>query len=115
MKTIKKTIQKTMKNKEGFTLMEMVLVLFIISVLMLMIIPNVANTKKSVETKGTDALAVVVQTQANMYELDTGSEAASFDELKTGGYLSDKQATEATAKLTITAGEVAPIVPAATP
>ncbi|MFZ2453208.1 MAG: prepilin-type N-terminal cleavage/methylation domain-containing protein, partial [Trichococcus flocculiformis] len=53
------TIKKTLKNKNGFTLMEMVLVLFIISVLMLMIIPNVANTKKSVETKGTDALAVV--------------------------------------------------------
>ncbi len=103
------TIKKTLKNKEAFTLMEMVLVLFIISVLMLMIIPNVANTKKSVETKGTDALAVVVQTQADMYELDTGTEAASFTELSTGGYLSDKQATEATAKLTITAGEVAPI------
>ena len=40
-----KTIKKTLKNKQGFTLMEMVLVLFIISVLMLMIIPNVANTK----------------------------------------------------------------------
>ncbi len=73
-----KSIKKTLKNKEAFTLMEMVLVLFIISVLMLMIIPNVANTKNSVETKGTDALAVVVQTQADMYELDTGTEAASF-------------------------------------
>lgn len=110
-----KTIKKTLKNKEAFTLMEMVLVLFIISVLMLMIIPNVANTKKSVETKGADALAVVVQTQANMYELDTGTEAASFTELNAGGYLSKKQMNEATAKLTITAGEVAPITPAETP
>ena len=109
------TIKKTLKNKQGFTLMEMVLVLFIISVLMLMIIPNVANTKKSVETKGTDALAVVVQTQANMYELDTGTEAASFTVLNTAGYLSDKQVTEATAKLTITAGEVEPIEVVVTP
>jgi competence protein ComGC len=110
-----KTIKKTIKNKEGFTLMEMVLVLFIISVLMLMIIPNVANTKASVETKGTDALAVVVQTQADMYELDTGTEAASFSVLKTDGYLSDKQTAEATAKLTITDGQVAPITTAETP
>ncbi|WP_320165107.1 competence type IV pilus major pilin ComGC [uncultured Trichococcus sp.] len=110
-----KSIKKTLKNKEAFTLMEMVLVLFIISVLMLMIIPNVANTKKSVETKGTDALAVVVQTQANMYELDTGTEAASFTVLNTEGYISAKQLTEADAKLTITAGEVAPIVPVETP
>ncbi|WP_319471458.1 competence type IV pilus major pilin ComGC [uncultured Trichococcus sp.] len=110
-----KSIEKTLKNKEAFTLMEMVLVLFIISVLMLMIIPNVANTKKSVETKGADALAVVVQTQANMYELDTGSEAESFSVLNTEGYLSKKQMVEADAKLTITAGEVAPIVPAETP
>lgn len=101
-----KTIKKTLKNKHGFTLMEMVLVLFIISVLMLMIIPNVANTKASVETKGTDALAVVVQTQADMYELDTGTEAASFTVLEEGGYLSAKQLTQAIAKLTITGGNV---------
>ncbi|WP_107995136.1 competence type IV pilus major pilin ComGC [Trichococcus paludicola] len=110
-----KSIKKTLKNKEAFTLMEMVLVLFIISVLMLMIIPNVANTKKSVETKGTDALAVVVQTQANMYELDTGTEAASFTELNSKGYISAKQMNEASAKLTITAGEVVPIVTEDTP
>jgi competence protein ComGC len=110
-----KSIKKTLKNKQGFTLMEMVLVLFIISVLMLMIIPNVANTKKSVETKGTDALAVVVQTQANMYELDTGTEAASFTELNSKGYISTKQMNEASAKLTITAGEVAPIETEDTP
>ena len=110
-----KSIKKKLKNKQGFTLMEMVLVLFIISVLMLMIIPNVANTKKSVETKGADALAVVVQTQANMYELDTGTEATSFTELNAGGYLSMKQKTEAEAKLTITDGEVAPIGIAETP
>lgn len=101
-----KSIKKTLKNKEAFTLMEMVLVLFIISVLMLMIIPNVANTKTSVETKGTDALAVVVQTQADMYELDTGTEAASFTVLGAGGYLNDNQVTQATAKLTIADGNV---------
>ena len=101
-----KSIKKTLKNKEAFTLMEMVLVLFIISVLMLMIIPNVANTKKSVETKGTDALAVGVQTQADMYELDTGTESANFAELKAGGYLSDNQVTQATAKLAIAGGNV---------
>ncbi|CZQ80074.1 competence type IV pilus major pilin ComGC [Trichococcus collinsii] len=104
-----KSIKKTLKNKQAFTLMEMVLVLFIISVLMLMIIPNVANTKSSVETKGTDALAVVVQTQADMYELDTGTEAANFTELKAGGYLSDNQVAQATTKLTITDGNVSKI------
>ncbi|CZQ97800.1 competence type IV pilus major pilin ComGC [Trichococcus ilyis] len=109
------TIKKTLKNKEAFTLMEMVLVLFIISVLMLMIIPNVANTKESVEAKGTDALAVVVQTQADMYELDTGTEAASFTVLSDEGYISAKQLAEANAKLTISAGEVGTITPATTP
>ena len=104
-----KTFKKTMKNKEAFTLMEMVLVLFIISVLMLMIIPNVAKTKTSVEKKGTDALAVVVQTQADMYELDTGTEAASFTVLEDDGYLSANQLTQATAKLTITSGNVSKI------
>ena len=73
---------------------------------MRMIVPEVANTETSGETKGTDALAVVVQTQADMYELDTGTEAANFAELKAGGYLSDNQVTQATAKLSIAGGNV---------
>lgn len=104
-----KPIKRTLNNKEAFTLMEMVIVLFIISVLMLMIIPNVADTKTNVENKGTDALVVVVQTQADMYELDTGTEAASFSVLGAGGYLNDNQVTQATAKLTIAGGNVSKI------
>ena len=72
---------KKINNKKGFTLIEMVLVLFIISVLMLLIIPNLSGKKNAIEAQGNEALQTVVQAQADMYELDTGVEASNFEEL----------------------------------
>ena len=42
-----KTIKKTLKNKQGFTLMEMVLVLFIISVLMLVAFRSLRDVERA--------------------------------------------------------------------
>ncbi|CZQ87521.1 bacterial general secretion pathway protein g-type pilin [Trichococcus palustris] len=97
---------KKINNKRGFTLIEMVLVLFIISVLMLLIIPNLSGKKNAIEAQGNAALQTVVQAQADMYELDKGVEAGTFAELQADKYINQKQFTEATAKLVITAGEV---------
>ena len=38
-------------NQKGFTLIEMVMVLFIISVLMLLIVPNVVKQKNQIDTQ----------------------------------------------------------------
>lgn len=97
---------KKINNKRGFTLIEMVLVLFIISVLMLLIIPNLSGKKNAIEAQGNEALQTVVQAQADMYELDTGVEASNFEELASDNYINEKQLSEANAKLVITAGEV---------
>ncbi len=97
---------KKINNEKGFTLIEMVLVLFIISVLMLLIIPNLSGKKNAIEAQGNEALQTVVQAQADMYELDTGVEASNFEELASDNYINEKQLSEANAKLVITAGEV---------
>ena len=94
-------------NQQGFTLIEMVMVLFIISILMLLIVPNVVKQKDSIDEQGTEALVTVIQTQVEPYELDGAKGAASLVSLQEQGYLSAKQVKQASAKsITITNGVV---------
>lgn len=93
-------------NTKGFTLIEMVLVLFVISILMLLIIPNVVNQKEKVDAQGTKALVTVVQTQVELYEMEFGTKATTFDMLKTKNYLSETQVKQANDKLTLSNGKV---------
>lgn len=102
-----KNLMKKLKNKKGFTLIEMVLVLFIISVLMLIIIPNLSGKQASIKTQGNEALQTVVQAQADMYELDTGGKAATIVVLESGGYLTKNQSEKASALFVINgAGQI---------
>ncbi|SEL15984.1 competence protein ComGC [Carnobacterium iners] len=93
-------------NTKGFTLIEMVLVLFVISILMLLIIPNVVTQKEKVDTKGTEALVTVVQTQVELYEMELGTKATSFEMLQSKDYLNVTQVKQANTKLQMINGIV---------
>ena len=93
-------------NAKGFTLIEMVLVLFVISILMLLIIPNVVTQKQKVDTQGTKALVTVVQTQVELYEMEFGTNTATFEKLKTEDYLSEAQLKQANLKLELSGSKV---------
>ena len=93
-------------NAKGFTLIEMVLVLFVISILMLLIIPNVVTQKQKVDTQGTKALVTVVQTQVELYEMEFGANTATFEKLKTEDYLSEAQLKQANLKLELSGSKV---------
>lgn len=93
-------------NSKGFTLIEMVLVLFVISILMLLIVPNIVTQKQKVDVKGTEALVTVVQTQVELYEMEYGVKATTFDMLKEKEYLNAAQKEEAEKKLQIANGVV---------
>ena len=59
------------KNKEaGFTLIEMLIVLFIISVLVVITVPNVTKHFASVDEKGCEAFVKMVQGQVEAYKID---------------------------------------------
>lgn len=45
-----------MKNEKGFTLIEMLIVLLVITVLLLITIPNVTKHNSSIQEKGCDGL-----------------------------------------------------------
>lgn len=59
-----------MKNEKGFTLLEMLLVMVVISVLLLLIIPNVIKQRSSVQGKGCDAYVKSVEAQVQAYQLE---------------------------------------------
>lgn len=59
-----------MKNENGFTLIEMLIVLLIISVLILVTIPNVTKHFASIDSKGCEAYVNMVQGQVEAYRVE---------------------------------------------
>ena len=58
-----------MQNEEGFTLLEMLLVMVVITVLLLLIIPNVVTQRSSVEGKGCKAYVKSIESKEQVYQL----------------------------------------------
>nr|WP_100011180.1 competence type IV pilus major pilin ComGC [Lentibacillus sediminis] len=61
------------KNNRGFTLIEMLIVLMIISVLIILIVPNLGDKSADVNDTGCEALAKMVESQVALYQLEEGS------------------------------------------
>ena len=90
---MKKLIMKLKEAKtKAFTLVEMLIVLLIISVLLLLFVPNLTKQKDAVSDTGTAAVVKVVESQAELYELKNTNEKASLSKLVSAGNISQKQA-----------------------
>ena len=82
-----------MKNKNGFTLIEMIFCISVILVILLLVIPNVTSKNRVVKEKSCDAQVEVVNSQIVLYEIDTGELPTSISQLTSGDhpYLKEKQ------------------------
>lgn len=80
-------MKKLLKNNRGFTLVEMMIVLLIISVLILISIPNVTKHSASIDEKSCQAFVKMVEGQVAAYKIEH-KKIPTLAELKTGGYLS---------------------------
>ncbi len=99
-------MKKIVRNEDGFTLIEMLLVLLVISVLIILIIPNIAAQSSSVQDTGCDAQVKMVQSQVQAYKLNHGSDPADIGALETGGYITKDQLECANGvKITVSGGE----------
>ena len=83
------TYLKTAKAK-AFTLVEMLVVLLIISVLLLLFVPNLTKQKEAVNDKGKAAVVKVVESQAELYSLDK-NEDATLSKLQDDGRITEEQ------------------------
>ena len=79
------------KQVAGFTLVEMLIVLLIISVLILLFVPNLSKQKEAVKNTGNGAVVKVVNSQAELYKLDHTDEA-TLSKLVSNGNITQKQA-----------------------
>jgi len=80
-------------NERGFTLVEMLVVLMIISVLIILIVPNISRQTTDVNDKGCEALVSVVEAQTQAFYLEEGSYPSSINDLVREGFIKDNQTT----------------------
>ncbi|WP_302116816.1 competence type IV pilus major pilin ComGC [uncultured Limosilactobacillus sp.] len=83
------------KKESAFTLLEMSIVLFIISLLVLIVLPNLSQQRKHANSIHRKAMVSVIQTQIDSYENENGADNVSFEELKNANYLTDAQVQQA--------------------
>lgn len=100
-----KRLNAWIKREEGFTLIEMSLVLFIISALLLLFVPNLSTRQTSAAATGDEALVSVLQAQVDMYKMDNDEVPTKFSELGEK-YISAKQLEKAEKSFVITDGVV---------
>ena len=74
---------KTKKNKKGFTLVELVIVLAIIGILIAIAIPVYNNVLSSAETKADNSNIAMIEDAILVYKADTGDypDVTTFDDL----------------------------------
>ena len=92
---MKKIIQK-FKNKDAFTLIETLIVLFIIAILLILIIPNITKNIDTAKDKSSEAYEKTVQSQVTAYEINENDKDVTFEKLVEKHYLdgpADKAST----------------------
>ncbi|MEK5232483.1 competence type IV pilus major pilin ComGC [Lysinibacillus sp. FSL K6-0232] len=83
---------KHIKQQTGFTLIEMLIVLLIISVLILITIPNITKHFATIDKKGCTAYISMVQGQVEAYRVDFMS-YPTLEDLVREGYLKENETT----------------------
>lgn len=92
-----------MKTQKGFTLIEMLIVLTIISVLLILIVPNLSQQNETVQARGCDALIEMAQSQVQAYEIEHGALPETLQTLVDADYLKSTQCDGGTKTITLDA------------
>ncbi|MBM6617301.1 competence type IV pilus major pilin ComGC [Bacillus suaedaesalsae] len=78
-------------NEKGFTMIEMMIVLLVVSILMIITIPNITKNQGMIRNKGCNAYINLVQAQVEAYKMDNGTSSnPSMDDLLTEKYIKSK-------------------------
>lgn len=79
-----------MKNEKGFTLIEMMIVMLIISVLLIITIPNITKHNSNINNKGCEAFVKMVQAEVQAFEMEKKRVPTDVAELVQAGYLREE-------------------------
>ncbi|ARK31433.1 competence type IV pilus major pilin ComGC [Halalkalibacter krulwichiae] len=78
---------KIVRKQDGFTLIEMLIVLMIISVLLLIVVPNMSKNNDVANDKGCEATVKLIQAQVHAYKLENTSFPQNLDVLESEKYV----------------------------
>ncbi len=84
---------KRNRTKKGFTLLEMTIVVLVISVLVLLTVPNMQKTLGIVNNKGCKALEKVGDAAIIQYKMEYDEYPSSVSDLVSAGLLTQQQTT----------------------
>ncbi|HEO8418664.1 ComG operon protein 3 precursor [Mycobacteroides abscessus subsp. abscessus] len=80
-----------MKNDKGFTLIEMMIVLVVISILLIVTIPNITKHNSKINDTGCEALTKMVQAEVQSYYMEHKAYPESMAILKEENYITEEQ------------------------
>jgi competence protein ComGC len=80
-----------MKNQKGFTLIEMMIVLLVISMLLIITVPFISKHSSNINTKGCEGYMKLVEAQVQAYKIEH-NKIPSFTELADDKYLKSAEA-----------------------
>lgn len=87
-----KKLKSAPKQKEnGFTILEMMIVMLVVAVLLFVTLPNIQQKEKIIRTKGCESLQSVVDSQILLFEIENDRTPSSMQELISQGYLKESQ------------------------
>lgn len=84
----------------------MLIVLFIISILLLITIPNVTKHNQTIQRKGCEGLQNMIKAQMTAFELDHEGQTPSLADLQSEGYVKKDAVCPNGKHIIITGGEV---------
>lgn len=77
-------------KKNGFTLIEMLVVMLVISILLLIMIPNLLKNNEAINGKGCEAYVKTVQAQVEVYKIEKNT-IPTLNDLESAGYITAKK------------------------
>ncbi|MBF0580585.1 prepilin-type N-terminal cleavage/methylation domain-containing protein [Erysipelotrichaceae bacterium RD49] len=78
-------------KRNGFTILEMMIVMLVVALLLLITLPNIQQKEKIIRAKGCNALIEIVNSQILLYEIDEEKTPTQISELISKGYLKKGQ------------------------
>jgi len=78
-----------LKNKKGFTLIELIVVLAVLAIIMAIAVPRFLGVQKGAELDADYSTGALIAKAAELYNAKTGSEAGNAKVLIDAGYIDD--------------------------
>ena len=79
------------RRPNGFTILEMMIVMLVVAVLLMITLPNVAAKNTIIRKTGCQAMLDVIDSQILLFEIEHDREPVDLNELLNEGYLKEAQ------------------------